>query len=126
MPTIAFDVLDYIDSHRDLTQPQRQELLNQIPAQQWADPNGHWRELSEHCCQRVEVQEEPRFMNRLGFYRIQPLPRCLFRSPDGRGLAWLKSGGEVESYGRCEQRHCERAKQSNVEVRGRPHDTEQE
>lgn len=110
MPTIASDVLDWIEAHPGCDSVQRATLLHQVPPHQWALPGGHWQDLSKHCPNRVEFkQSEPRFMNRLGFYRMTPLPRCLFRSPDGRGLLWLKSGGPLESYGLCEQEHCEHA-----------------
>lgn len=113
MPTIAFAVLDWIDGHPTAAPRVKQKLIEQVPANQWAADGGHWNELAKHCCNRAEIPQEPRFMNRLSIYRMQPYARCLFRSPDGRGLAWLKSGGPLEAYGRCEQRHCERAKQSN-------------
>ena len=110
MPTIAREVLDDIERHPDLSSSQKQALLAQVPSQQWASPEGWFNELSVHCANRAEIRQEPRFMNRLAIYALSPLPRCLYRSPDGRGLAWLKSGGEVEAYGRCEREHCERAK----------------
>jgi hypothetical protein len=112
MPSIAFEVLDVLERRQDLTPDQKQVLLAEVPAHQWALQDGHFDELSRHCCNRVEVNREPRFMNRLSINVMTPLPRCLYRSPDGRGLAWLKSGGEVEVYGRCEQARCERAKAS--------------
>ena len=112
MPTIALDVLDWIERHPDATPATKRKLLAQVPAHQWATVGGHWADLAKHCSNRAEVLDEPRFMNRLSIYRMQPLPRCLFRSPDGRGLAWMKSGGPLESYGICEQMHCERARQA--------------
>lgn len=109
MSSIALHVLEWLDLHQADAEQKRQ-LLAQVPAGQWACPGGHWDELSKHCCNRVEIREEPRFMNRLGFYRMKPQDRCLFRSPDGRGLAWIRSGGDALAYGSCEQQHCERAK----------------
>ena len=111
MPTIAFDVLEWLDEHPDTSCTEKTRLLSEIPAAQW--DSGHWLELSKHCGNRVEVHQEPRFMNRLSIYTRQPPPRCLFLSPDGRGLAWLLSGGEVEAYGQCERLNCERTHQSN-------------
>ena len=113
MPTIAYDVIEWLEKHPH-THADKARLLDQVPATQWAAPHGHWGELAQHCCNRVEYVREPRFMNRLSINIMTPLPRCLYRSPDGRGLAWLKSGGDMESYGLCEQQHCERAKQSNA------------
>lgn len=109
MPTIAYDVLEWVETHPNTPQPDIAKLLRQVPPAQWSGE--HWAELSKLCPNRIEIRDEPRFMNRLGFYRIQPLPRCLFRSPDGRGLMWLKSGGDVESYGVCEKRHCARTQE---------------
>ena len=31
-----------------------------------------------------------------------PKPRCYLKSPDGRGAAWLLSGGDVLAYGVCD------------------------
>ena len=109
MPTIAADMLDWIASHPEVDPISKAQALSQVPAHQWACPGGHWPELATHCANRVEVKQESRFMNRLSINVMSPLPRCLYRSPDGRGLAWLKSGGEVEAYGRCEQSACEKA-----------------
>ena len=110
MRSIALDVLDTLESRPELTAEQKRALLAGVPQQQWAVPGGHFDDLAQHCCNRVEIRREPRFMNRLSINVMAPQPRCLFRSPDGRGLAWLKSGGELEAYGRCEQDHCEHAK----------------
>lgn len=110
MPSIAFEVLDTLETRTDLSHDQKRKLLAEVPSHQWALPGGHFLDMATHCCNRIEVTQQPRFMNRLSINVMTPLPRCLFRSPDRRGLAWLKSGGEVEVYGRCEQIHCERAR----------------
>lgn len=109
MPTAAFMVLEWIDAHPDASPADRTSAVCSVPPNQWALLGGHWNELARHCGNRATVPEEPRFMNRLSINRMTPLPRCLYRSPDGRGLAWLRSGGEVVAYGMCEQSHCERA-----------------
>lgn len=114
MPTIAADAIDWIDSHPSATPTQKAALVEQVPAHQWALDGGFWPDLSKHCCNRVEIHQEPRFMNRLSINVMTPLPRCLYRSPDGRGLAWLKSGGEITAYGLCEKANCERTKPSPV------------
>jgi len=110
MPSIAFVVVDWLERHPDLSPSVKKSMLDEVPPHQWALPGGYFNDLKVHCCNRREIADEPRFMNRLAFYQMTPAPRCLYRSPDGRGLAWLKSGGSVLSYGRCEQQHCERAR----------------
>lgn len=110
MPSIAGVVVGYLEAHPELSMDEKRKLLAEVPPHQWALNGGYFKDLAVHCCNRVEVPQEPRFMNRLGFYQMTPAPRCLYRSPDGRGLAWLKSGGEVLVYGHCEQEHCEHAK----------------
>lgn len=110
MRSIALDVLDALESRPELTAEQKRALLAGVPQQQWSVPGGHFDDLAQHCCNRVDIRREPRFMNRLSINVMAPQPRCLFRSPDGRGLAWMKSGGELEAYGRCEQAHCEHTK----------------
>lgn len=110
MPTIAAEVLDWLVANPSTSASKRAELMKDVPAHQWALPGGHWSDLAMHCGNRRDVPQEVRFMNRLSINLMTPLPRCLYRSPDGRGLAWLKSGGEVLAYGLCEQVHCEHAK----------------
>lgn len=113
MTSIAMDVLDYLEANPGIHKSLVREMLEQIPASQWALPGGHWVELSRHCANRVEFPQEPRFMNRLAIYSMSPADRCLYRSPGGRGLAWFASGGGALAYGRCEQRHCEHARCSS-------------
>lgn len=114
MPTIALAVLEWLEAHPQASSADRNRALAEVPAHQWALPGGHWVDLATHCQNRAEIPEEPRFMNRLAIYRMRPLPRCLFRAPDGRGLAWMLSGGPLEAYGCCEQAHCERAKSTDA------------
>lgn len=114
MPTIASAVLDWLGDHPNVPTEVKREVIKTVPAHQWAMPGGYWNELALHCNNRVEIKRSPRFMNRLAINVMEPLPRCLFRSPDGRGLAWLKSGGELECYGRCEQQYCEHAKANPI------------
>lgn len=111
MKTVALDVLEWLDAHPEASADEKERLLAQIPAWQWAIPGGHFNELKRHCCNRVEPGVERRPGNALNVEIGSPMPRCLFRSPDGRGLLWLLSGGSVLQYGHCEQRACERAKQ---------------
>lgn len=106
MPSIAGVVAEYLKTHPELTCAEKQKVLAEVPPHQWALPGGYFDELSEHCNNRKVIHREPRFMNRLAIYTFAPAPRCLYRSPDGRGLAWLKSGGSVLAYEPCEQEHC--------------------
>jgi hypothetical protein len=115
MGTIAADVVDWLDAHPNANCAQKNALLKQVPAHQWALNGGWWGDLAKHCGNRMEVPIEPRFMNRLSINIMPPSARCLYRSPDGRGLAWLKSGGEVVAYGCCEQQQCEHAKSATEE-----------
>jgi len=110
MPSIAGAVVDLLKRHPDMSSELKRSLLSEVPSHQWALRGGYFDELAEHCNNRMVLHREPRFMNRLAIYSSDPAPRCLYRSPDGRGLAWLKSGGSVLVYGRCEQSHCEHAK----------------
>lgn len=109
MPSFAAVAVDWIETHPEATRDEKMRLLDGVPPQQWAVHGGFWGDLSKHCPSRAEVPLEPRFMNRLSIYRMEPMPRCLLLSPDGKGLRWLLSGGEVESYGRCLQCDCPRA-----------------
>jgi hypothetical protein len=47
--------------------------------------------------------------NRLRIEESEPFPRCKEQSPDGRGLAWLASGGSHLAYGVCALGSCPRA-----------------
>ena len=71
-------------------------------------PRNWWPELATHCPNRIEPEIERRPVNGLNIEIGSPQPRCSHRSPDGRGLAWLVSGGSVLAYGCCEQRQCPR------------------
>ena len=110
MSTVALDVLDWLDHHPAASAATKRRLLAQVPAWQWATPGGHWRDLARHCCNRIQPSAERRPVNGLNIEIGTPAARCLFRSPDGHGvtkdgstLDWLRSGGDVLAYGRCEQ-----------------------
>ena len=96
---IALTTLEWLARYPHASSPEKSSVIDQVPSHQWAARCGHWQELSQHGCNRDEVTRVPRFMNRLIINVMTPLPRCLYRTPDGRGLAWLKSGGEIEAYG---------------------------
>lgn len=88
--------------------------LDAIPAAQW----GEWfRDLAPLCHDRRALEVERRPGNALNVEIGAPVPRCLRQSPDGRGLAWLHSGGSVLAYGACSARSCPRA------AREREHET---
>ena len=99
MPTIASEVVDWLTSQPNATANDKALALKSVPSHQWALEGGYWSDLAPHCFNRIEVKREIKFMNRLAINVMTPLPRCLYLSPDGRGLAWLKSGGEIEAYG---------------------------
>jgi hypothetical protein len=111
MPTIAMDALNWLEAHSEATSEQKRQLLDQVPAWQWATPGGHWYDLSKHCSNRVDPALERRPANALCIEIGTPMPRCLFREPGGSkegrsNLAYLLSGGSILAYGICEQAHC--------------------
>jgi hypothetical protein len=61
------------------------------------------------CCpQRWVLPVERRRANALNVEVGAPLPRCQWRSPDGRGHAWFLSGGSQLDYGPCGPSECPR------------------
>ena len=68
-------------------------------------------DLCALCPSRIELEVERRPANALNVEIGTPVPRCRLRSPDGRGSAWLLSGGSPLAYGVCSARECPRAKQ---------------
>lgn len=62
--------------------------------------------LERDCGHRMELAVERRPGNALNVEIGAPVPRCNRKSPDGRGLAWLLSGGDSLSYGHCTPRAC--------------------
>jgi hypothetical protein len=77
--------------------------LEGVPHFQW---DIHWEDLAVLCPSQVPVVPRPQ-RNAL---RIEVLPsrepRCSQKSPDGRGLAWLMSGGDPLAYGMCCRAGC--------------------
>ena len=67
--------------------------------------DAYWDDVEKLCSQRVQLPV-PRGVNAHNTEPQQPAPRCLYRSPDGRGLAWRNSGGSVLAYGRCCKAWC--------------------
>ena len=78
-------------------------LWEQVPAWQ---VKGNWKDAANICGQRVDPSLERRPCNGLNVEIGSPSPRCLSKSPDGRGLLWYFSGGSVLAYGVCSQNDC--------------------
>lgn len=85
--------------------------LDVIPSWQWAI---YFEELSPLCPSSLAVVAGRDFARQRNALRIELLPstaaRCSRRPPDGRGLAWLLSGGSPLSYGACCAAKCPRAR----------------
>ena len=83
-----------------------------LPAWQW---DIHWTDLAPLCGASLHVHHRPH-RNAWRIEVPQAEPRCLYLSPDGRGTAWVDSGGSVLAYGICQRAHCYRlAKCQGVE-----------
>lgn len=73
---------------------------------------GRWQvelrfdQVATICQHRIEARQEPCPGNRLCIEHVMPAPRCLRQSPDGRGAAWLMSGGDGAAYGPCQLATC--------------------
>lgn len=65
-------------------------------------------EYSAECIDRLGIDIERRPANALNVEYMSPLPRCRQLSPDGRGTAWLASGGSPLAYGHCCRSVCPR------------------
>lgn len=106
MRMLAALALDAISP--ETPQSEREALVADVPPWQWAGPL--WPELAQHCGARAKA-EWPAY-NSDDAFGIRPevglAPRCLMRSPDGRGMAWLQSGGPLADYGACSRSRCPR------------------
>jgi hypothetical protein len=67
--------------------------------------DAYWEDVAPLCHQRIEFSV-PRGVNALNLEPQQPHPRCKYRAPDGRGLAWLNSGGSGLAYDWCCKAGC--------------------
>lgn len=65
-----------------------------------------WSELSSCCPSRMEPDLVRRPANALNIEIGAPQLRCSLQSPDGRGMAWVNSGGSILAYGCCSKRSC--------------------
>lgn len=68
-----------------------------------------FEDLANLCPDRIEFGPYPRRGNHLNMEPMTPTPRCALLSPDGRGLAWIWSGGSPVAYGKCCLGSCQRA-----------------
>lgn len=69
-------------------------------------------ELAPLCPSRLAPQAGRDYNRQRNALRIEIVPsssRCSRRSPDGRGLAWLLSGGSPIAYGECCASLCPRS-----------------
>ena len=78
-----------------------QQVLDSIgPGARW-QVELRFGEVAAICRHRIEARQESRPGTRLVVEHVAPLPRCVQQAPDGRGAAWLASGGSVLAYGTC-------------------------
>jgi hypothetical protein len=52
-------------------------------------------------CPHRMILAVPIGVNALNLECARPADRCGLKSPDGRGLLWVRSGGSPLAYGRC-------------------------
>lgn len=106
MPSLTFSLLAWLDAHPGRALPVAE--LNKIPPVQW---EAYFDDLAPICPARVAGEQADKQRNAL---RIEILPtgapRCAEQSPDGRGRAWLWSGGSPTAYGLCWLAGCPRAR----------------
>jgi hypothetical protein len=107
MPSFAAIALEWLDRNPDATVDQKYRLYDEITPV-WFDT--HFAELCERCPSARFPELPRRPGNALNIEIGQPMTRCLERSPDGRGLIWLLSGGSLLAYGICCRSGCPRTK----------------
>lgn len=104
MPTITFIALEEFDRGNTAA---AQALLESLKAPARFQIVGHWQEIRRNCQRRVTPETERRRVNGLNVEASGAvLDRCLLQSPDGLGLRWLLSGGDMRAYGACCQDNC--------------------
>jgi hypothetical protein len=84
----------------------QQADFDAVPVWQWEI---WYSDLRRYCPDTLEIVAEPGFRNRLTTEFAPQTSRCKKRSPDGRGAAWLLSGGSALAYGQCSAAMCPRA-----------------
>ena len=105
MPSIASVVLDQAAAG------QRPEV-EAVPASQWRI---WFEELRRVCPSALRGEAGRDYRRQSNALRTEMVPQgvhCSLRSPDGRGLAWLLSGGSPFAYGQCSRSGCPRCKES--------------
>ena len=103
---MASNAFHAVDACNIGTREQCAAAINGVPAWQFAT---YFDLLAPHCPDRLEVDSARRPCNGLNVEIGTPAPRCKQRSPDGRGLAYLLSGGDAIAYGRCHKNACKRS-----------------
>lgn len=107
MPSLALHVITAVESGKQVPRATFDDIL----AFQW---EVWFEELRNACPDRITSRPPERATNR-NRLRIEgdpsclAVPRCKARSPDGRGLVWLLSGGDASAYGACRLGDCHRA-----------------
>lgn len=76
-----------------------------VPVWQWEI---HFSDLAARCPDARQPELERRPGNALNVEIGTPQRRCVRMSPDGRGAAWLLSGGSLLAYGPCSSAACAR------------------
>lgn len=91
----------YLDARSRLGEDHRvtRDWRASVPHWQWLTAD--FGEFAAGCHDRREVGVPRRPGNALNVEMGAPAPRCMQKSPDGRGLTWLMSGGSVLAYGCC-------------------------
>lgn len=104
MPTITFIALEQFDRGNTAA---AQALLESLKAPARWQIIGHWAEIRHYCLRRMTPEAERRPVNGLCIEASgAALDRCSLQSPDGLGLRWLLSGGDMRAYGACCQDNC--------------------
>jgi hypothetical protein len=83
--------------------------LDAVPPWQFAI---HFGDLAPLCPSRLRPVAGRDYNRQRNALRVEIVPdsdRCLRKSPDGRGIAWLASGGSPIDYGACCPSGCPRS-----------------
>lgn len=99
MPSMLTIYLDAADRH-GVNHPDVQRLRSEVPAWQWKTA-ATLEDYAKGCPERMCGETPRRPANALNVEVGTPQPRCRLKSPDGRGGAWLLSGGSPLAYGVC-------------------------
>lgn len=69
-------------------------------------PSEAYLEIKLTCRYKCESRATRRKGNHLNIEYMGGGTYCTLQSPDGRGAAWLLSGGAIEAYGQCYEYRC--------------------